>query len=80
MSTVLGMDGLLTTSYKRNRFFKKNVFVVEPVKYILDAKKGRSFQYVPILQSLLQVLSNKDIQEKALKSRPTCFSRLRVFL
>lgn len=41
--------------------------VVQPVEYIIDAKGGRSFQYVPVLQSLLKVISNKDIQEKALK-------------
>lgn len=48
----------------------------EPVKYILDKKEGRTLLYVPILQSLSQILSVKDIQEKTFSSSCTthnCF-------
>lgn len=58
ISTSLGMDGPFTTSYKRREFMKKHFFVVEPEEYILDKKEGKTFQYVPILQSLLQILNN----------------------
>lgn len=47
---------------------KAHFSVVEPKEYILDNREGKTFQYVPILQSLLQVLNNKNIQEKALGS------------
>ena len=43
--------------------------VVQPV--VLDRKDGRTFQYVPILDSLSQVLSQKDLQEKAFSSYTT---------
>ncbi|XP_033991703.1 uncharacterized protein LOC117487157 [Trematomus bernacchii] len=68
MSSVLGTDGPFTTSYKRREFMKKHFSVVEPKEYILDKREGKTFQYVPILQSLLQLLNNKNIQEKALGS------------
>lgn len=45
---------------------KKHFSVVEPEEHILDEKDGKTFQYVPILQTLKQVLSNKNIQEKVL--------------
>lgn len=45
--------------------------VVDPVEYILDQKEGRNFQYVPILQSLSQILSPTDIQEIAFNSSHT---------
>ncbi len=37
---------------------------MEPVEYILDLNEKKSFQYVPILESLKQILSNNDIREK----------------
>lgn len=68
VSTALRADGPLATSYRRQQFFKKNFHVVEPVEFILDKKEGRTLQYVPILQLLSQILSVKDIQEKAFNS------------
>lgn len=65
ISTALRADGFLSTAYKRREFYKEKFHVVEPVEYILDKKEGRTLQYVPILQSLSQILCLKDIQEKA---------------
>ncbi|XP_056450915.1 uncharacterized protein LOC130386152 isoform X1 [Gadus chalcogrammus] len=71
ISTALRSDGPLATTFKRREFFKKTFHVVEPVEYILDKKEGRTLQYVPILQSLSQILSLSDIQEKAFNSSYT---------
>lgn len=40
--------------------------LVKPVEYIFDKKEGMSFQYVPILQSLSEILKDSDIQGKLL--------------
>lgn len=65
ISKALRPDGCLATAYKREKFYKKTFNVVEPVEYILDQSKGLTFQYVPILKSLSQILSQKDVLEKA---------------
>jgi len=79
-SAALRADGPLATRYKREEFFKKNFPLAEPVEYILDKKERRTFQYVPILQLLSQLLSKKDIQEKAFNtSHTTCVSRYESF-
>lgn len=36
---------------------------IDPVEYILDSQKNKTFQYVPILETLQEVLKNKDIAE-----------------
>ena len=71
ITKALRPDGCLATSYKRQKFYKKTFNVVEPVEYILDQRKGLTFQYVPILKSLSQLLSQKDILEKAFTSYTT---------
>ena len=53
--------GSLSTAYLRKQYYKANFGVIEPVEYILDAKNKRSFQYVPILKSIQQLLSRGDI-------------------
>lgn len=74
LSAALSEEGPLGTAYQRNRYLKEQFSIVEPVEYILDAKEGKTFQYVPILQSLSQILKNSDIQEKVLKSVRNCGS------
>lgn len=68
LSAALSEEGPLGTAYQRNKYLKEHFSIVEPLEYILDAKEGKTFQYVPILQSLSQILKNSDIQEKLLKS------------
>jgi len=74
LSAALSEEGLLGTAHKRNKYTKEHFSVVEPLEYILCAKEGCTFQYVPILQSLSEILKNSDIQEKVLKSARHCDS------
>lgn len=55
--------GPLSTVYMRKKFYKEMFKVVEPVEYILDAKNKRSFQYVPILESLCHLLERKEVAD-----------------
>lgn len=64
ISTALREDGPLASCFKRREYFKEHFQIIEPVEYILHSKENRSFQYVPILQSLQQVLSKSDIADK----------------
>ncbi|XP_024118247.1 uncharacterized protein LOC112139642, partial [Oryzias melastigma] len=56
---AIGKEGPLATSYKRKKYYKKIFKVIEPVEYILDSQTQRTFQYVPILKSLQQLLHQK---------------------
>lgn len=42
--------GRLSSVFKRTQYYKTKFGVVEPVEYILDAKKKKTFQYVPIIK------------------------------
>lgn len=63
ITLALGHNGPLSTSYKRREYFKEHFSVVEPIEYMLSAREQRSFQYVPILKSLHEVLKKKEIQD-----------------
>lgn len=64
-----GKDGLLATAFKRRKFYKEHFCVVEPVEYILDSGGKRTFQYIPVLQSLQQVLSKGHIFDKVVDNK-----------
>lgn len=49
ISTALGRGGPLSSLFKRQRYFKENLHCVDPVEYILDFQKNKTFQYVTIL-------------------------------
>lgn len=66
ISSALASNGPFSTSYKRREFMKEHFSVVEPIQYILNEKECKTFQYLPILQSLSQVLNNKSDEEKLL--------------
>lgn len=66
ISSALASNGPFSNSYKRKEFMKEHFAVVEPQEHILDEKEGKTFQYVPILKALSQVLNNKQNQEKLL--------------
>lgn len=59
--------GPLSTAYLRKQYYKENFCVLEPVEYILDAEKKHSFQYVPLLKLLQQLLSRKDVVDEVVK-------------
>ncbi|XP_026777285.1 uncharacterized protein LOC113531030 [Pangasianodon hypophthalmus] len=58
---------------------KTHFSVVEPVEYILDNKDNRTFQYVPILQSLLQVLKNIEEKDLVTQKNTGCASQYQSF-
>ncbi|KAK2857880.1 hypothetical protein Q7C36_005799 [Tachysurus vachellii] len=58
---------------------KANFSVVEPVEYILENKDNRTFQYVPILQSLSQVLKNIEEKDLVTQKNTGCASRYQSF-
>lgn len=60
---TLALGSNLSTSYKRKEYFKEHFSMVEPIEYVLSAREQRSFQYVPILKSLHEVLKKKEIQD-----------------
>lgn len=60
--------GPLATSYQRKQYYKEKFSVVEPFTYILDHKKKQSFQYVPLLKSLQQILNRKNILDKVIEN------------
>lgn len=66
ISTALGAGGPLGSAFKRRSYFKEHFQSVDPVEYILDPQTNKTFQYVPILQTLQIVLKNKDIAEGTL--------------
>lgn len=53
------LSGPLDTAYKRRQYFKNHLDVVEPVEYILDASRKRSYQYIPVLKTLQQVVNSQ---------------------
>lgn len=63
LTSTLSRSGPLSTAYKRRAFFKEQFGVVEPVEYVLSKEENRTFQYVPLLKSLLQTLAQKEIQD-----------------
>lgn len=60
--------GLLSTSYQCKQYYKEKLRVVEPITYILDHKRKYTFQYVPLLDSLLQILNSKVILDKIIEN------------
>lgn len=69
LSKVLGRNGPLATAFKRKQYYKDHFDIVDPVQYILDAKAKRSYQYVPLLKVLNQLLNQKDVLSKVVTKR-----------
>lgn len=65
---ALQKGGSLSTSYQRRRFYNQKFGVVESVTHVLNAKEKHTFQYVPILKSLQQILRSQPVVEKLLKN------------
>lgn len=58
-------DGPLATAFKCIKYYRENFEIIDPIEIILQSeKKNRSFQHIPILKSLQQLLSQKDILNK----------------
>lgn len=57
ITLALGSNGPLSTSYKRREYFCVGTY------WGLSDKEQKSFQYVPILKSLHEVMKKKEIQD-----------------
>ena len=66
LSSAVRTGGPFSTDYKRKQYFDKHFSVIKPVEYILDQREKHSFQYVPLLHTLKQVLAGKDVVNKLL--------------
>lgn len=69
LSKALGKEGPLATAFKRKQYYRNHFNIVDPVEFILDAKANRSFQYVPLLKVLQQLLNQKDVLSKVIEKR-----------
>lgn len=65
---ALEKGGPLSTSYQRRCYYNQKFGVVEPVTHVLNTKEKHTFQYVPILKSLQQILRSQSIVEEVLKN------------
>lgn len=63
LGIAIAKDGPLATAYKRTQYYTSHFGVLEPVEYILDAQRNRTFQYIPILKSLQHLLTHKGVLE-----------------
>jgi hypothetical protein len=59
----LSENGILATAWKRDRYVKENLNFVEAVEYVLGLRNGKkcTFTYVPILQTLQQLLLKPEV-------------------
>nr|XP_046269580.1 uncharacterized protein LOC124072313 isoform X1 [Scatophagus argus] len=83
LGIAIAKDGPLATAYKRTQYYTSHFSVVEPVEYILDALRKRTFQYIPLLQSLQQLLSHKGVldhlETQRIQNQPlSCFQEYRT--
>lgn len=45
----------------RKQYYKYHFNIVDPIQYTLDVKAERSYQYVPLLKILHQLLNQNDV-------------------
>lgn len=64
-------SGPLATAYKRKEYYKEVFKVVEPVEFVLDQKASRSFQYIPLLPSLQQILDSSEVLNRVIDCHRT---------
>lgn len=63
---AVAQDGPL--AHKRCKYYKENFEIADPVEYVLESKTKQTFQYIPILKILQQLLRQKDILNKVVDS------------
>ena len=68
VAKLFGKCGPLATSYKRKQYYKLNFRVVEPIEYLFVDQR-RSFQYIPLLQSLQEILSHNKLLDKVIEGQ-----------
>ncbi|XP_058496151.1 uncharacterized protein LOC131466732 [Solea solea] len=66
---AIAKNGQLASAFKRKQFYKEHFKVVEPVEYLLEGRpNNKTFQYVPLIKSLQQLLSRNDVIDKVVDS------------
>ncbi|XP_034467814.1 uncharacterized protein LOC117777260 isoform X2 [Hippoglossus hippoglossus] len=68
LTKAIGDRGPFCTAFKRKQYFKNKFQVVEPVEYVLDEERNHTYQYVPLLQSLQQLLSKDGITDDVVEN------------
>lgn len=63
---VTAHRGPRSTAWKRKAYYRKHFKTVEPIEFVLDSQNKKSFQYIPILKSLQQILSCQTFWDKAI--------------
>lgn len=66
IQAAIGNQGPLSSAWKRKVYYRKHFSVVQPVEFVLDHQNRRSFQYVPLLKSLQQLLNCDTILNEAI--------------
>lgn len=66
---ALRVGGPLSSQFKRAQFRMEHLSPTEPVEYILDSTENKTFQYVPILPLLSELLNKRHIQKTILENK-----------
>lgn len=69
---AIAKGGPLATAFKCKQNYKDHFNILEPVKYVLEPRSKKTFQYVPLLKSLQQLLGCTDIVEKLGVNQTAC--------
>lgn len=67
MVKSVAKEGPLASTFKRKQFYKENFKVVEPIEYVLETHSNKTFQYIPLLKSLQQLLCRKDVVDELIE-------------
>ena len=61
---AIAKDGPIASAFKRKQYYKEHFKAVEPVEYVLEARSNKSYQFVPLPNSLQQLLGRKDVVDR----------------
>ncbi|XP_064473436.1 uncharacterized protein LOC135388062 [Ornithodoros turicata] len=64
------------TAYQREQFAKRHLRYVEPVQCHYAADRNESFQYVPVVSVIRNVLESPTIADSLLNPQPQCDSQI----
>jgi len=61
---MIKTNEILTTNFKRKKFYKNKFDYVSPVQVIIDQQKKTYFAYVPIIETLKRFFTDKSVQNE----------------
>jgi len=68
---MIKTNEILTTNFKRKKFYKNKFDYVNPVQVIIDQQKKTSFAYVSIIETLKRFFTDKSVRnELGYKKKP----------